>query len=262
MYSLAIGIFIGFFLWFFQPFDINILGYTDLEIWFFGGISFTVFFIAHTLLPLIFPHIYPENKWTVGSQILFYLLILLLIATLNGLYINYLNDLRFNWANYGFIILRTLLIGIIPISLYVLLSFYWKHSNMSKRALSLRGILPKSSDPEEVPPYLIKTHIKGETFPLNEDTFLYAKASGNYIEVYVSQQKPSVYRMNLSDLGTQLHSSKQLLRCHRSYLVNVKQVRNITGNAQGLKLWLGETEDFVPVSRTYIDQVKASMASS
>ena len=54
----------------------------------------------------------------------------------------------------------------------------------------------------------------------------------------------------------QVKESSSLKRCHRSHLVNLKKVKNISGNAQGLKLELINQSEMVPVSRNYIPIIK------
>ncbi len=250
--AFGIGLFIAFFLLFFQPFSINNQGYSVLEILFFGVITFVVFFTANNILPALFPNLYYESQWTVAKQILFYLAVLLVIATLNGLYINYLNSYPFKWGNYLEIIIQTVILGILPISIYVLLSFNWRYSKMVKEALQLNKTLhitPKEPVPKH---QVVQTKLKGETFTIDAVNFLFAKADGNYIEVYRLHQKPTVYRLNLSDFGNQI-SNNYMLRCHRSYFVNMK---NVTGNAQGLKLWFDDEHTFIPVSRKYIAAIR------
>ncbi|MEM6807571.1 MAG: LytTR family transcriptional regulator DNA-binding domain-containing protein [Bacteroidota bacterium] len=255
--SLGIGLFIAFFLWFFQPFDINIRNYSDGEVLFFGVISFCVFFFGHSLLPLLIPTIYEEEKWTLSKQIIFYLCIVFVIASLNGLYINYLRDLSFSWGNYRIIILQTTALGIIVISMYVLLSFYWKNSRMIQKAESLNEQLKVEQEAVGLDSFRVSTQIKGESFEIKEDSFLFAKSDGNYIEVFESGQKSKLYRMNLSELEMQLSGSDYFLRCHRSFLVNATYILKVSGNAQGLKLGLKDGKSSVPVSRKYIASIKA-----
>jgi len=118
--SLAFGLFVALFLWFFEPFGISFKPYSKLEIALFGVISFVVFFLAHTILPLIQPKIYKESNWTIYSQIIFYLILSFVIATFNGIYINIVSELAFSWANYLLIIAQTFALAIIPITLYLL----------------------------------------------------------------------------------------------------------------------------------------------
>jgi hypothetical protein len=48
-----------------------------------------------------------------------------------------------------------------------------------------------------------------------------------------------------------------LLRCHRSYIVNLSRVRTCQGNRHGLKLALVGAEKSIPVSRAYYGAIVA-----
>ena len=258
--SLAFGLFVGLFLWFFEPFGLNMKPYSTVEISLFGVISFIVFFLAHTVLPLIQPKVYKENNWTIYSQIIFYLILSFVIATLNGIYINFINALSFSWSNYLMIIAQTFALAIIPITLYVLFSYYLKY----KKIVEQSNLLDKQLNTLQAPQanqYTIQSHIKEESFTIDEDSFLYSKSNGNYIEVFIADQASKIYRMSLTDLEKQLASSDFMIRCHRSYFVNMRQIVKVTGNAQGLKLWMKEEQSPIPVSRKYLEEVKALFAN-
>ena len=261
LYSIAFGLFITLFLWFFEPFDINVKPYSFLEISFFGFISFGVFFLAHTLLPMTFSNIYKESNWTIYSQIIFYVILCFLIATFNGIYLNILLNLSFSWSNYLLIIMQTFAVGIIPITLYVLLSYAILYRKIVEQASLVDDKLTKLKNPSS-DIYTVRTDIKNETFNVDEDTFLYASASGNYIEVFITDNPSKIYRMSMAALEQQLSQSSFMLRCHRSYFVNMKQVQKVTGNAQGLKLWFKGEEQPIPVSRKYLEEVKSIFANS
>jgi DNA-binding LytR/AlgR family response regulator len=54
-----------------------------------------------------------------------------------------------------------------------------------------------------------------------------------------------------------------IVRCHRSYLVNLNAVNEINGNAQGLKLSINKMPSggcSVPVSRSYVGDFKVAFA--
>ena len=61
--------------------------------------------------------------------------------------------------------------------------------------------------------------------------------------------KKVTYRVILSSFEVQLKEASNLVRRHRSYIVNLKKVKNISGNAQGLKLELINQSEIIPVSR-------------
>jgi len=260
IFSLLFGLFIAFFLWYFEPFNINIQGYSTFDFFIFGFISFSVFFLAHTILPLVLPNIYKEKNWTIYSQILFYVFLSFAIATFNGLFINYRNNLGFDWSNYLLIITQTFAVGIMPITLSVLFSYFWKYKKIVEQSSSFNEKLNdlKESEPHQ---YAINSNIKNETFLIDDHTFLFAKSSGNYIEVFITNKSPKLYRMSISNLEEQLTSSNAMIRCHRSYFVNTKQIIKVTGNAQGLKLWPKDEELYVPVSRKYLSKAKSVFAN-
>ncbi len=259
LFSLVFGLFITYFLWFFEPFNINIQDYSLSELIFFGFISFGVFFTAHTLLPLVKSNVYKESSWTIYSQIIFYIVLFFVIATFNGLYVNFRNNLSFSWANYLEIITQTIAVGIIPITVSVLLSYFIKYKRIAEQSNFINQRIDHTKTLEDRL-YTIQSNIKKETFVIDEMTFLFAKSSGNYIEIFVSNDKPTILRMGLLNLEDQLASNNHMMRCHRSYFVNTKQIIKVTGNAQGLKLWFKDQKINIPVSRKYLDDIKAAFA--
>ena len=130
-------------------------------------------------------------------------------------------------------------------------------SNQKEAQYILRGKKMTEIDPKPKD-LLISTDLKNETFFLNTDTFSHAIAVGNYTDVYLTDKDKLIchtFRITLSTFETQL-DALHLMRCHRSYLVNLKKVANVTGNAQGLKLNLNDNESLIPVSRKYISAVR------
>ncbi|MEM9933517.1 MAG: LytTR family DNA-binding domain-containing protein [Bacteroidota bacterium] len=256
IYSISFGLFIAGFLWFFKPFDLNILAYTHTEVLFFGIITSAVFLLFQVVLPNLLPTIFSENKWRVWHQLCFYAMALFIIATLNGLYINYLNELDFSWQNYIWIIIRTMVLGIFPIGFYVLFSHNQKLKRNTTTAQQLETWIEEDKGSVTDRAHHIHTQLKEEAFVLQENTFLYANASGNYLYVYTTEGKRSIHRITLQSFQQQL-SSAYLIRCHRSYLVNLQQVDSISGNAQGLSLHLRYLNVAIPVSRKYISTIRA-----
>jgi DNA-binding LytR/AlgR family response regulator len=75
-------------------------------------------------------------------------------------------------------------------------------------------------------------------------------------------------RVNLKNVESQLNNSFTL-RCHRSYIVNVHAISNITGNTNGYKLQIRDSDFSIPVSRPKgkevmekISQLRSMMESS
>ncbi len=259
--SLCFGAFISLFLILFEPFDINKSVYDNkfLVLSFYGLISTSVLIVFLFLLPFLIPSLFSDKHWKVKHQILFYFIILFIIATLNGFYINYIDSLNFRWSNYWWIINRTFLLGGIPISFLTLLDYSRKQNFYSKEARQITNKRKDNLDQSESIIKELHTELKSEMIYFDESKFLYAEAVGNYIDVFSANGEEvdkATYRTTLSSFENQL-KSPHLVRCHRSYLANLSKVIDASGNAQGLKLKFPNHKDFVPVSRQYVPLVRS-----
>jgi len=68
-------------------------------------------------------------------------------------------------------------------------------------------------------------------------------------------------RISISDLETQLSGIPSVIRTHRSYLINLRHIHRISGNAQGYKLELNGVDEAVAVSRKMIPHFEARMTA-
>ncbi|GAB5410536.1 MAG: hypothetical protein BalsKO_29010 [Balneolaceae bacterium] len=258
--SLLFGAFIGFFLFFFEPFDINIENgkNTFLSIFFYGLITSTVLIIFIYLFPLLFPVLFSDIYWTVKHQILLSFAILFVIATLNGLYTNFINSLSFSWANYWWIINKTFVLGGIPFSFLILIDYQRKKTSNTNEAryIHTKNLKHRSISLSTI--WTITTDLKSEVFTFDDQYFSHAEAVGNYVDIYIIEENKltcTTYRMSLSSFVKQVDAN-YLKRCHRSYFVNLNKIENVSGNAQGLRLTLTDGISIVPVSRNYISDIK------
>ena len=135
--ALGLGLLVGAFLTFFEPFDIARMEmeYKSIKISLYGLITFfSMLFFLH-FLPILLPQWMSDKFWKVKHEIGFLLVMILFIATLNGLYINYINELDFSWKNYLIIIRDTAIVGIVPISFIVLINQNRKWQKYAKRRI-------------------------------------------------------------------------------------------------------------------------------
>ncbi len=99
----------------------------------------------------------------------------------------------------------------------------------------------------------IPTENKGEDFEVEADSLLYIQAADNYLEIiFLENQSVSkkLIRNTLKSITEIVEKDfPQFFRCHKSYLVNLHQVKHISGNAQGHKLHLFYGDELIPVSR-------------
>ena len=98
---------------------------------------------------------------------------------------------------------------------------------------------------------------KNEVLRVGKDELLFVKAVENYVEICFTDKSKKVisvtFRQTLSNVYEQLPF---LEKCHRSYLVNINSIKEITGNSQGAKISFIVGEKEIPLSKSYYKQIK------
>lgn len=93
---------------------------------------------------------------------------------------------------------------------------------------------------------------------VNADHLFYIEAADNYIKIcYINKEKVShfILRNSLKNIENLLTNSN-LVRCHRSYMVNLAKVNVLRREKDGLYIELdAKSLPDIPVSKTYSNQV-------
>jgi len=259
--AVSSGLFIALFLFYFEPFNLhlNTDGNKVFHMSFFGCITTFVLLVFLYVFPLLLPNLFSDKNWKLGYQMILNMLIIIAIATFNSIYSNYMNSIPFGWDSYWLILSRTFVLGALPIAFITFVDYYQKaklNHSVAINILKNKKEIPKA--PKEAT-HQISTDLKNQSFSFIENDFNYAISDGNYTDICFLDEntlKRVTYRVTLLSFETQLKEASSLIRCHRSYLVNLNKVKNISGNAQGLKLELINQSETIPVSRNYIPIVK------
>ncbi len=108
---------------------------------------------------------------------------------------------------------------------------------------------------EMIPFYDDKSVLK---FSVKKENLLYLESAENYVSIcYLNKEKISRYllRDTLKRME-EVFSGTQIIRCHRSYMVNFEKVKVIRKEKDGLKLEFDiPSVTDIPVSKTYVDNV-------
>lgn len=268
--ALLIGVFVGLFLLVFQPF--GIAGWqTDhkaLKILGFGVVSFVVTAVHFLMWPRLFPAVFSDRVWTVGKAILLIIANILLIAIANRLYLVWLTGDEPGVASWLNMLIVTFLIGVFPSAGAVGVGYVVRLRRYVRQAAELPVHAPAlpASEPVSVAPHpteeltLLADNEKDNlTLPPND--LLYIESSDNYCTVvYLKNGQPAkpLLRSSLSRLEGQI-DRPDIVRCHRSFVVNLDRVEKVTGNAQGYKLHLLGGQFQIPVARKYNDGLVARL---
>jgi TolB-like protein len=100
-----------------------------------------------------------------------------------------------------------------------------------------------------------------EKLELNLADLWYAAAEDNYSRIYWKendQMQERLLRITLKNLEPQLEDPA-IIRCHRSYLVNLAQKFEVRGDASGYSLTSREIGEEIPISRSRGKEVTAQL---
>lgn len=97
------------------------------------------------------------------------------------------------------------------------------------------------------------------TFSINSDDLLYLQSYDNYVMVIYKlngSSKRELIRNSLKNLEESLQNTN-LMRCHRSYMINMASVEMVRKKGSIMELKLKGTDTTIPVSRSFIPAFKA-----
>lgn len=223
----------------------------------FGGITFAVMFIHIVVIPNIFTFSFVDTlRWTVKKYIVHVLWICLVIA-----FVNTLVDKLYICPDLPMIetIARVFeqiaLTGIIPITIMTLMFKNNLLQQNLKSAISANQEITKiknlKSEASKAGNNITIYSDTSETLSFHLPDLLFVQADDNYSTFFWKNGhgiEKKLLRINLKNIESQLNNT-YAIRCHRSYIVNVNAIGNISGNANGYKLQIRDSDFSIPVSR-------------
>lgn len=271
--NLLIGAFVALFLLVFQPFEINQwqTSYRTLKIVGFGAVSFVVPTFYSWLVNVFVSDKEREDNWKIWKEILLILGILVSIALGNLLYSNFLGISEISLVGFFYSSLVTLLLGLFPISLAILNKYHrllhhnFEEAKLANQHLAEQGFAMSAEkkggqDEEQTEKKLLLfAENQKDKLEILESQLLYIESLDNYSTIFYTEGealKKQILRTSLKRLESQLSETK-VVRCHRAFLVNLKNVTKVEGNAAGYKLGFLSKEIQIPVSRNFASGVMA-----
>lgn len=252
--ALGAGVFIWLFLLFFQPFDIN-LWKDPNKPWYllgYGIITFLSMLFLWIVLPKITPNWFSEARWTVGKQIASVLATVALVALGNVFYSHWAFGQPLNGQTLlGFLYVTTA-VGLFP-AVGITYINYVRNLRRYSQPPQPTPLTPREKVADEAQRIELLAENEKDRLRLPLTDLLYIESADNYSEIVFlqnAQVKKELLRGSLSRFESQVPPTV-VVRCHRSYLVNLHRVERVTGNAQGYKFYLTGLETPVPVARKY-----------
>ncbi|MEM6317134.1 MAG: LytTR family transcriptional regulator DNA-binding domain-containing protein [Bacteroidota bacterium] len=260
------GVFIAAFLIFFRPYRSIFNSDNWLILAGYGAVVSLILAINHFIISKILP--VDIKQWTIGKSILWTLhdivSVTLWVFVYNNIWSNFEN---FTWQQFLKIGSVTLILAIIPIMISTILLENWLLRRNLRRASQLQQSVdnvaaasPSQSNIEETILTLYAEN-KSEWIKIRPSEFIYAESTDNYVAIFYkekNQVQKKLLRSTLKKIEEQI-SPAHIQRCHRSYLLNLEQIKYVDGNSRGLQLQLLDSDKIIPVSRKYVKEILAKI---
>ncbi|PWG05891.1 LytR/AlgR family response regulator transcription factor [Polaribacter aquimarinus] len=261
--SFTFGVFVFVFLYIFKPFTLasleEILFEYTLGI---GLITFLGSFFALYAPPLFFKNYFDEDNWTIGKNVFFTIITIFFVGSIlwyyGGLYKKERGIANITYVDF---LLYTFLVGVLPVFLVIFTNEKNVREKREKRASEIRDqkkkkILEKQKTfKNEI---IIYSDNKKEHLKIKIKDLIYITSQGNYASFFIKKDedtlKEKILRVTLTKIEDTLNDYPNIIRCHKSYIINTSFVSDIKGNARGYLLKSQFVSFYIPVSRSFSRQ--------
>ncbi|AXG69029.1 LytTr DNA-binding domain protein [Kordia sp. SMS9] len=222
-----------------------------------------IIFLTVKLLQKLFPTFTQEDRWTVGREILLFLIVVLLIIL--GVFLGIFTLYGANqsaWEVFAKTTFISLCISFFPIVILVLFEQYRQQKIQFTYAQQLTQSLKAENQKLQTKTVSNQQlQLKAENGKVELQVFaseiICLQSDGNYVEVFYeidTTVHKKLIRNRLKSLEAQLPITT-FFRCHNRFLINGNYIVQIEGNARNLELSLRGIAFKIPVSRSKASQI-------
>ncbi len=258
--SVSLGIFL--FLLFFQPFPIPNTDFNNrlLILATFGAITLVLLSLFRLVIPSLFSRAFSEENWTIKKEIIIDLLFVIFNSVAFTFFARYVGQITITFH-------VVIILVIISIAAATILVVTNQFNLLKKQVVELTSQKTEEEEMELLPDALIQfeSENKSEYFELFLEQIMLIKSATNYIEVIYKEDekvRKRLIRNTLKNTEKLLAVYPNMLRCHRSYLVNKYFIQKVTKGTDGLILHLFDYPHEINVSRQYVLKVKEALKAS
>lgn len=259
----GIGVCLGIFLFllFFQPFEPQTIEFNSklLVLAGFGGITLILLAIMRLLLPALLPGIFLTDKWNTTKESYYDFIFVVLNTVAYSFFARYVGKVAINFH----VVTILSIISIAAIVIMVVTSNYHhlKQQVLApyKEADSEETIDPKNTE------VVFESDNKSDFFKLYLEDLILIKSASNYVELVYKKEGEVQKRLLRSTMKTTeqlLKNYSDLIRCHRSCIVNKDYIKEVSKNGDGLVLELFDYSSKIHVSRQYVVKIKEAIKHS
>ena len=257
--SAILGLFTFIFLFIFRPFYLSlfidiIFEYTLLI----GILSFIGSFLMLCIPPILFKEYFNEDNWTVGRNLLIIIIGNIFVGSLIWSSCELLNEpYNLKKISLPIFIVYTFLVSSFPLVFFLFINEKKIREKRIKRAQEINKhnqIKLEASTKKLAPKVEIFSDNKKESICFLVEDLVYITSQGNYASFFLKKDrdlKEKILRVTLNKINIILEEYPKVIRCHKSYIININYINEISGNARGYVLKSNFSPLDIPVSRNF-----------
>lgn len=245
------------FIFFLSPVDIEAISRKEI-IYLLGGSAASTFIILSAnlvFIPGLFPKQFSNKRWNIKREIIWNAWTLVSATCMYYLFYSVI---------FEFIIIdgpdiaRIIFLGLIPVSALIIIN----HNRLLRMHLeSARKMNEKLMEGKQKNDVLInfESDYKKDTLMIKADSVIMIKSADNYIEVFFEKAgkiNRQLIRNSLRKVEALLSDYDFIIKCHRSYIVNIHHIKEVQGNSQGFRVFFEGIMKPALVSQKYVADFK------
>jgi DNA-binding LytR/AlgR family response regulator len=233
-----------------QPFGLSEFSHESKTLYLigFGFVAFVGMLIAKFALPQVLKSFYDTQSWTVARQVIHLSLVIIIIGALIVAYSNFFNISAFTYLD----VLKALALCIIPAVVITFIQQNMFHNKFTTTADNINSNLKSSTPPSstQILPVLVFGE-SGNKLSLLPNQLIYAETSKNSTDFYYQNlmgvEKTTV-QTSVANVEKELSSHPQFVRLHNNFVVNMRGIHKVEGNARGYNLHVARKNNAIPVT--------------
>ncbi|MCK5463308.1 MAG: LytTR family transcriptional regulator, partial [Bacteroidales bacterium] len=252
-FGIALGLFL--FILFFQPFELDNTDVNNyiLTIAGFSGITFLLIGVLQIILPWSFPKRLNKKNWDLKREIIVQLLLWVLNSVAWAFYIVYVAGVKLSM----YLEVKIVLLSLAPpmIILYI--------KEVRSLRMQVDGLKVQQREKRQEHIELVSEN-RSEKLSIESGELILVKSAENYVEIqYLAggTGTKKLLRATFKNIEDQLKPFSQMIRCHRTYIINMDHVIKMHREYGRIYLKMNGIEEDVPVSRQYLLGIKNALGS-
>lgn len=261
--AVSLGIFL--FLLFFEPFHVKNPDFNNRLIILatFGAITLVLLTLARLVIPSIFSKAFSEERWTIWKEIFINLLFVACNSVAFCFFARYVGKIPINFP----IAINVVIMSITAAAVVIISNqFYLVKKKVEElETVIASGILETEDESRVTSEIEFESENKTDYFHLFLEQLILIRSANNYIEVIYKQNDAihkKLIRNTMKSTERLLKKYKEMIRCHRSCIVNKNYIKKVSRSSDGLSLNLFDYPQEIPVSRQYVIRVKEALKSA